>query len=207
MGLVAPDLWAAFALAALIVLVTPGPSTMLALAHGFRAGPGRAMATVAGIVSADLTHVIAVVFGMSALLAASVELFTYLKWAGVAYLVYLGIRYWRSPPLRLDGAPDGRSHRGRFAEGYLVTLTNPKPILFHIAFLPQFVDPALAQQPQLAVFGATFVLLAAMTLSGYAFFAGRLRGFFSGGNRGVWLNRLTGSLLIGAAGALAGLRR
>jgi len=201
------DIWLAFALAALIVLATPGPSTLLALAHGFRFGRGRALVTVAGIVSADATHVLIVALGLSALLEWSVQVFGVLKWVGAAYLIYLGIKYWRARPIVAEGDSGGRSGHGRFAEGYLVTLTNPKPILFHIAFFPLFIEAASPQGPQFAVLGTTFVLLAATVLTGYVFGAGALRRVPSAPGRARWMNRITGSLLIGAGVALAGLRR
>lgn len=207
MAAVSPDIWLAFAVAAFIVLCTPGPSTMLALAHGLRFGSRRAAMTVAGIISADATHVVIVISGMSAILTASVAMFQALKWLGVIYLVYLGIRFWRASPSEVGADGGGRGQGGRFAEGYLVTLTNPKPIMFHLAFLPQFVDPAGPQQAQLVLFGVTFLVLAGLVLSGYAFFAGRLRRALAVDGRALWLNRAAGSLLIAAAMALAGLRR
>lgn len=201
------DVWVAFTAAAALVLMTPGPSTMLALAHGFRFGRRRAAATVLGIVSADATHVAIVVVGLSALLALSVQVFTVLKWVGVAYLVWLGIRYWRSPPPSESAADDDGSWHRRWLTGYLVTITNPKPILFHVAFFPQFVDPALPRGPQLLLFGATFLVIALATLFGYAGFAGRVRHWFLAPRRARWLNRMTGTLLLGAGVLLAGLRR
>jgi len=96
------EVWLAFFATAAIVIVTPGPSTLLVLAHGLSYGRRRAYATIAGVITADATHVVIAAFGLTALLAVSAEVFTVLKWVGVAYLIHLGLRYWRAGPLDLD---------------------------------------------------------------------------------------------------------
>ena len=203
------DIWLAFFATAAVVIVTPGPSTLLVLAHGLSYGRRPASATIAGVIAADSTHVVVAAFGLTALLAVSAQVFTVLKWAGVAYLIYLGLRYWRAGPIDLGatGGGGGRSAKGRFAQGYLVTLTNPKPILFYVAFFPQFLDPVAAQGPQFAIMGATFVAIALAVMTVYAGFAGAIRTWFQTGRRQRWLNRGAGTLLIGAGLFLAGLRR
>ncbi|MCP4329781.1 MAG: LysE family translocator [Alphaproteobacteria bacterium] len=203
------SVWLAFFAAAAIVIVAPGPSTLLVVAHGLSFGRRPTMATILGVISADSTHVVVAAFGLTALLAISAQVFTVMKWVGVAYLIYLGIRYWRAGPIDLGGgAQNGQgSTRKRFLQGYLVTLTNPKPILFYVAFFPQFLDPAAAQGPQFAIMGATFVAIAFAVMSLYATFAGRVRRWFNTSRRQLLLNRGAGTVLIGAGLILAGLRR
>jgi threonine/homoserine/homoserine lactone efflux protein len=151
--------WLLYTAAALGLSLTPGPNGLLALTHGALYGVRRTVSTIAGG-ALGFTIIIALsLFGIGALLAASAGLLTVLKWVGGAYLVWLGIQVWRSPPLGLQQDSGARVITGAalFRQGLLAAVTNPKGILFFVAFLPQFLSTDLPLLGQFAVMAATFV--------------------------------------------------
>lgn len=153
------DTWLLYTLAALGLSLTPGPNGLLALTHGALYGVRKTLFTIAGG-ALGFTIIIALsLFGIGALLAASAELLIVLKWAGGAYLVWLGIQVWRSPPLGMDNSAAGKTVTGTvvFRQGLLAAVTNPKGILFFVAFLPQFLTTDLPLIGQFVVMTLTFV--------------------------------------------------
>jgi threonine/homoserine/homoserine lactone efflux protein len=151
--------WLLYTAAALGLSLTPGPNGLLALTHGALYGVRRTVSTIAGG-ALGFTIIIALsLFGIGALLAASAGLLTVLKWLGGAYLVWLGIQVWRSPPLGLEQGTEARviTATALFRQGLLAAITNPKGILFFVAFLPQFLSTDLPLLGQFAVMAATFV--------------------------------------------------
>jgi threonine/homoserine/homoserine lactone efflux protein len=172
---IAWPLLAAFLLASLVLAATPGPGVLYivtrTLAHGRRAG----LASVAGVAMGNLGNALGASLGLAALLAMSSLAFTLLKFAGAAYLVWLGINALRqtrtaeTPPAHVD-AP--RPSRIIMRDGFVVALLNPKTALFFAAFLPQFIDPAGSAVLQSALFGAAFVAIAACTDTAYVLAAG-----------------------------------
>jgi homoserine/homoserine lactone efflux protein len=151
--------WLLYTAAALGLSLTPGPNGLLALTHGALYGVRRTVSTVAGG-ALGFTIIIALsLFGIGALLAASAGLLTVLKWLGGAYLVWLGIQVWRAPPLGLEQDTEARviTATALFRQGLLAAITNPKGILFFVAFLPQFLSTDLPLLGQFAVMAATFV--------------------------------------------------
>ena len=150
--------WLIYLLAALGLSLSPGPNSLLALTHGALHGRRKALYTISGG-ALGFTIVIALsMFGIGALLAASLVWLTVMKWAGGAYLVWLGIQVWRSPPIgvEVEGSAPPRAGWSLFRQGALAALTNPKGILFFVAFLPQFIDPARSLFVQFVVMAATF---------------------------------------------------
>jgi homoserine/homoserine lactone efflux protein len=152
--------WILYTLAAIGLSLTPGPNGLLALTHGALYGARRTIATILGG-SLGFTLVIALsMFGIGALLAASVGLLVVLKWLGGAYLVWLGIQVWRSPSIAVSREKVGSGSPGLlFRAGLLSAASNPKGILFFVAFLPQFVDPARSLVAQFAIMATTFVVI------------------------------------------------
>ncbi|CAB4571867.1 unannotated protein [freshwater metagenome] len=153
------DTWLLYTIAALGLSLTPGPNGLLALTHGALYGVRKTLFTIAGG-ALGFTIIIALsLFGIGALLAASAELLIVLKWVGGAYLVWLGIQVWRSPPLGLDKSHAGNTITGGavFRQGLLAAVTNPKGILFFVAFLPQFLTTDLPLFGQFMVMAITFV--------------------------------------------------
>lgn len=195
--------WLPFALASAIVIVIPGPTVLLVVSYALGHGRRYALATTAGVALGDLTSMTASMFGLGALLAASAEWFTVLKWAGALYLVYLGVKLWRAP-VAADETPDVSETRTRrvIAHAYAVTALNPKSIVFFVAFVPQFMDLHAPVWPQVAVLEATFVALATLNALGYAMLASGARRAIRNAHVQRAVNR-TGGLLLMCAGVLA----
>jgi threonine/homoserine/homoserine lactone efflux protein len=196
--------WIAFVATATAMLVIPGPTILLVIGQSLGGGARNAAPLVAGVALGDLTAMTLSLAGLGALLAASATAFTALKWIGAAYLVWLGIRMWRAP-VTAEAAPPLRAGRA-MREAYVVTALNPKSIVFFVAFVPQFLDPARPFLPQAAVLVATFVTLAAVNAALYAVLAGRLSGAVRRPGLRRALNRTGGAMLMGAGVAVA-LRR
>src|SRR5690606_11955598 len=203
------ETWAAFAVASAIMLAIPGPTILLVVSYALSHGRRVASATVAGVALGDFTAMTASMLGVGALLATSATLFTVLKWIGAAYLVYLGIKLWRAPVG--DGAiPQAEKEtnaRRIFLHAYVVTALNPKSIIFFVAFLPQFLDPAAPALTQMVVFETTFVILATLNAAAYALLGSMARGAFRKTSVQRIVNRTGGSLLIGAGMLAVGFRK
>jgi threonine/homoserine/homoserine lactone efflux protein len=201
-----PDwpLLAAFVAASLVLAVTPGPGVFYIVARSLAQGRAAGLASVAGVGLGNLAGALAAASGLAALLAASALAFELLKYAGAAYLVYLGAGMLARPDVLADGArPKPAGLRRVFAEAFLVALLNPKTTLFFAAFLPQFMSPALPAMAQGVALGGLFVATALVTDSVYALAAGALAPR-PGRRAGVGAGRLAGLLLVGL-GALAAL--
>ncbi|WP_119421532.1 LysE family translocator [Desertibaculum subflavum] len=201
------ELYFLFVTAATLLILTPGPNVSLIVGNSISHGTRLGLFTVGGTTTATVLQIALVVGGMTSLLALASDAFDWIRWAGVAYLIYLGIQQWRAPAALLDeGSRRAVSLRNLFAQGILVAITNPKTLLFHAAFLPQFVDPAVAAGPQLLLLGATYTALAGLLDCGWAWAGGRLRGRLDA-RRGKLVNRVSGGCIIGAAIGLALARR
>jgi threonine/homoserine/homoserine lactone efflux protein len=199
------ETWIAFLIASAAMLAIPGPTILLVIGQSLGAGRGRALPLVAGVALGDLTAMSLSLAGLGALLAASATAFTALKWAGAAYLVWLGVRLWRAP-VEAAAAPPLTARRA-FRDAYVVTALNPKSIAFFVAFAPQFVSPAAPFLPQAALLVASFVALAALNALAYALLAGRLSGAVARAAVRRGFNRVGGGMLIGAGIATAAMRR
>jgi threonine/homoserine/homoserine lactone efflux protein len=186
-----------FSLAALAIIVVPGPAVLYVVAQSMSGGRGAGLVSALGVATGGLVHIVAAVAGLSALLVASAEAFTVVKLAGAAYLVYLGIRTLLSRPQeRSAELPPSRARTYR--QGVVVNVLNPKTALFFLAFLPQFVDPDGPVRTQLAVLGALFVIIALVSDSVWALVASAARGFLSRSGRFLRAQRyVSGSVLIG----------
>lgn len=204
-----PELFAAYVVATTVLILLPGPIVTLVVANSIAHGPRTGLATVAGASTGNALLVAAGALGLTTLLVLMADVFEWIRWAGVAYLVYLGLRHWRAA-LRSDAAEEevkAVASRGVFWQGALVALTNPKTILFYVAFFPQFLDPALPAGPQLAAMSLAFVAIATTFDGAYALLAGRLRPLLLDRRRARLRHGLTGTLLIGTGIGLALARR
>jgi homoserine/homoserine lactone efflux protein len=200
-----PELFAAFMLITLVLILTPGPIVTLVIATGATQGSRAALVTVLGTVFGNALIIGAVAFGLTWILRSSELLFDAIRLAGAAYLIWLGVGAWRNagraaPPV----PPPGRVH---FWRGFLVALSNPKTIAFFTAFLPQFVDPSLPAEFQLIVMCAVSVLMAAILDSGWAVAAGLGRSWFDRPLPARLLGRASGAVLIGGGLWLSLIRR
>lgn len=199
---------AAFALVATITIVIPGPTTLLSLANGSRFGHRRAVWGMFGAVASDLALIGAVALGLGALLAASEVAFTIIKWVGVAYLAYLGIRLILSKghitPVVADDSRGSR--RALFMKSFLVAVTNPKAYLFTGALVPQFISPTLPQAQQYLTIAIVFAALDFAINGAYVLLGSQAMRLLKA--RGaLWLDRICGAILLALAGSLAFLRR
>ncbi|MBD9446100.1 MULTISPECIES: LysE family translocator [unclassified Rhizobium] len=205
------EAWLAFAAASAIMLAIPGPTILLVVSYALGHGRKTALATVTGVALGDFTAMTASLFGLGAVLAASATLFTVLKWIGGAYLIWLGIKLWRAPVMSEpmadnDNLPEKKSIRV-FLHAYVVTALNPKSIVFFVAFVPQFLNPALPFFGQMLIMEATFLVLATINASTYALAANAARGLIRKASIQRAVNRTGGTLLIAAGAVTAGYRR
>tara|TARA_E500000318_G_scaffold35258_2_gene34484 strand:- start:13089 stop:13718 length:630 start_codon:yes stop_codon:yes gene_type:complete len=203
-----PTLWLAFTAASAFMLAIPGPTVMLVASYAMARGRESGWATVPGVALGDLVAMTVSLLGAGAVLAASADLFTMMKLAGAAYLVWLGVQLWRSKP-ELAPVQVGTGRRDKlrmFSNAFVVTALNPKGIVFFVAFVPQFVDPARPIVMQCAILIATFVILGALNAVFWAVMAGAMRNRFSSPRALRVVNRLGGSAMIGA-GLLTALTR
>ncbi|MFZ5509893.1 MAG: LysE family translocator [Pseudomonadota bacterium] len=168
------SLLTAFLAASLVLAVTPGPGVLYIVARSLAQGRGAGLASAAGVALGNLGNALGAALGLAALFALSSLAFTVVKYAGAAYLVYLGIRLLRAPAAAGTAAM-APARLGRiFRDGFVVALLNPKTTLFFAAFLPQFMSPAASPLVQSLALGAIFVALAALTDSVYALAASAL---------------------------------
>ena len=200
------ETWAAFALAATLLLMIPGPTVALVASYAMGAGRRSAMQTVPGVALGDLPAMSVSLAGAGAVLATSAAAFTVLKLFGAAYLIWMGIGLWRSAPDSF-AAPRAITGRRMCWNSYVVTALYPKSIVFFIAFVPQFVDPGRAVLPQFAVLTLTFVALAAVNTLLWAVLFGEMRQRFEKPSVLRWMTRVGGSCLILAGCATAVARR
>jgi len=203
------ELYAAYLAATIIVLTIPGPTVMLVVSYAMSEGRRSAWGTVAGVAAGDLTAMTLSLAGMGAVLSASADLFTALKWIGAGYLIYLGVRLWRTPPAVDAPTPAAgrRSATAMMGHAFAVTALNPKSILFFVAFLPQFIRADAPVLTQLFLLGATFLVLAVVNAAAYALLAGGIRDAVRRPSVLKTINRVGGGVLIGAGILTAALRR
>ena len=199
-------LFAAFVLAVTVLMLIPGPNVALIVANSVTYGVRYGFLTVAGTSAAMVVQLGLTALGMTELLGSLGHWFEWIRWIGVAYLIYLGVTQWRAPPLDLTKiAPEPRSARKMFTRALLVSLTNPKTLFFYGAFFPQFVVTRHHVGAQVAVLTATFLLLAVLLDGCWALAAGRARGLLA--RHGKLRNRISGGLLMGAGVGLALARK
>ena len=196
-----PALLPAFVLATVILLLIPGPNVALIVANSVAYGARFGLLTVVGTSAAMAVQLGLTGLGLTGLLGAAGHWFEWVRWLGVAYLMYLGIKQWRAPPVDLAAVQaQPRSAAGLLTRAMLVSLTNPKTLLFYGAFFPQFLRADRPVAPQAAALSLVFLALALLVDGTWALVAARARPLLA---RGVRLGRLSGGLLIGAGLGLA----
>jgi homoserine/homoserine lactone efflux protein len=201
--------WITYFVATIVLSLSPGPGVFSSISsglhHGFRLGLWNGV----GMQAANVLMVVIVSLGLGAVLLASETLFTLVKWAGVAYLIYLGIVTWRAPAKGFEEDRDDHetTARGVFMRGFWVNATNPKGIIFFAAILPQFIDVARPQLPQYAILAATTFAVDLVVMMGYTALAARVLRVMRDPKRLRWVNRTLGGAFIAAGVALASFRR
>src|SRR5476651_1452909 len=197
------QLYLAFVAACIGLALVPGPVVTLVIANGLRHGTRAALTNILGV-QAGLAIVIGIVaVGLTSLMATMGYWFDWVRFAGAAYLVWLGIKLIRSPVEGISAdAPPPPPRGGFFLQGFLVLLSNPKVLVFFGAFIPQFMDMSKDHVSQVTLLGVTFMVIAGIPDGLYALLAGRARVFFPG-PRTRLLSRLSGGFMIGGGVWLA----
>ncbi|MCP3954250.1 MAG: LysE family translocator [Desulfobacterales bacterium] len=197
----------AFVVATTIMIALPGPSVLLTVAHSISFGWHQALSTVAGATMGIAVQLIVAAIGLTSLLNVVAEAFEWLRWAGAAYLVYLGIKQWRSAsePLEVDNSAVTRTNL--FVQGLVVTIPNPKSLIFIAAFLPQFIDAARPLGLQFVSIVPTFLVITFTVTSVWALAAGKASGFLQSQQAFQSVLRTAGGLMIIAGVDLALARR
>lgn len=194
-----------FVVAGLLLNLTPGPDVLYIVSHALKSGARAGMVAALGIAAGCFVHIFAAAIGVSALLAASATAFAVLKWTGAAYLVWVGIRMLRSSTPAMDGLAEERQGRSSedlrtvFVRGFTTNALNPKVALFFLAFLPQFIAPAV-QHKSLAflLLGLLFNLNGLLVNAGWALAAAWLSANVGGVRRSMrWLERAAGAMFAG----------
>lgn len=193
------DLWLVYVTTVFLLMCTPGPSQLLMLSNSIANGWRKSMATAAGDLSANLLQMLAAGLGLAAIIVASQHALTIIKWCGVAYLTWLGLR------MILNAGKAGGAMRGRpmpvrklWMQGFLTSAANPKAVVFFAALFPLFIAPGEAFWPQFAVLSATYLVMDGIFLSIYGASASWLAARIKGKAR-AWLDRIGGGFMIGAA--------
>ena len=197
----------AFVVATTIMISLPGPSVLLTLAHSISFGWQPALATVAGATVGIAVQLTVAAVGLTSLLNSVAVAFEWLRWGGAAYLVYLGIKQWRSAdePLELDTSSVSRTNL--FVQGLVVTIPNPKSLIFIAAFLPQFIDASRPLGLQFAFIVPTFLVITFTVTSVWAVAAGNVKGYLQGQRAFRSVFRTAGGLMVLAGAGLALARR
>ena len=205
------SVWLAFFAASWAISLSPGAGAVAAmsagLSHGFRRGYFMTFGLILGI----LTQVVLVSAGLGALIAASSLGFALVKWAGVAYLIYLGVQQWRAPARPLVAAADGAAvkvtRRQLVLRGWGINAVNPKGTVFLLAVVPQFLDLHAPLGPQYLVIGSTLAFTDLVVMGGYTVLAARVLAALKSESHIRTLNRVFGTLFVAAGALLASFKR
>lgn len=227
------NLWLLYVSLAAVVIISPGPSALLCVAHGASHGARKAVATIVGGITASMTLMTLSALGLGAVIAASDTWFQAIKWAGAAYLLYLGIAAWRSATVQPSSQPleagEGSGSAGEVAsmaaaaptvaaqpstsgwalyrKGLMVGIGNPKDLLFFSALFPQFMDASAPIAMQMLILGTSWVVLDGSIMLAYAVCGAKVMARWGQGGAGPWVQRVTGGAFIAAAGVLASTHR
>ena len=199
--------WLTFFVAAWLISLSPGAGAVAAMSAGLNHGFARGYVMSFGLILGIWTQVLVVGLGLGALIAASSLAFAVVKWLGVAYLVWLGIKQWRAPARPLveaDADATGVSARSLILRGWMINAVNPKGTVFLLAVVPQFLDLSRSLAPQYLVIAATLAVTDLVVMGGYTALAAKLLRLLKSPRQIQALNRTFGSLFV-AAGALLAL--
>lgn len=200
--------WLAYLFTTCILSLSPGSGAINTMSTGISHGYRGAAASIAGLQVGLSLHIMLVGIGLGALFSQSVLAFEVLKWAGAAYLIWLGIQQWRSGgALDLQAVAMATPRRKLFRRAVLVNLTNPKSIVFLAALFPQFILPHQPQAMQYLVLGVTTVVVDIIVMIGYATLATRIAVWIKGPRQMKLLNRIFGAMFIAVGALLASARR
>ena len=200
------ETWILYTLVATLAIISPGPAVLLAITnamtHDLKLVAASSLGNITGLLALSSVSI----FGLGAILMASTTLFMVVKIIGAIYLIYLGIRQFRSkgiPGLKTQNAAPKKTHiRFCFIQGLLVAITNPKPILFFTALFPSFLNTSKAVIPQFLIMTSTFMLISFITLMAYGYISQSAKSLLQDEKRMTWFNKITGGLFIVMAAGL-----
>ena len=199
------NLWIAFFIACLMLAISPGAGAINSMSIAMKYGLKTSLIANLGLQCGNVFNITVVGMGLGALLVKSEALFSVIKWVGVGYLIYLGIKKFREVPnlADKDESINTQSSSKLFFQSILVNITNPKSIVFLIALLPQFIVPTYSYHEQLLILGTTLILIDGTVMFGYSLVASRIAKSVQEPKNAVILNRIFGSMFVGAGTLLA----
>ena len=191
--------WGLFVITETALCLTPGPAVLFVLSRALSRGRAASAGAAVGILGANIVYFALSATGLGAVLLASYELFSLVRWLGAAYLVWLGARAFigRTPP-RSAAGPHESATRRSWLNGFVLQAANPKALLFFVALLPQFIDPAGNIATQVLVLGSTSVAIELLVLLAYGAAAGRLHGLAVNARYARLADRIAGTMLVTA---------
>ncbi|NOD78205.1 LysE family translocator [Ruegeria sp. HKCCD4332] len=198
------DFWFTYVATVLLLMSTPGPSQLLMLSNSATNGLRRGLFTAVGDLTANFLQMLAAGLGLAALIATSATALTVIKWLGVAYLVYLGVKQILKARVSDTQTAPKTSRKSLWMQGFITSAANPKAVVFFAALFPLFIDGALPFWPQFAILSATYLVMDGMFLTAYGGSASWLARRLQGPAK-LWLDRIGGSFMILAA-ILLGLK-
>lgn len=203
------DIWLTFVAVVIVFALIPGPTVILVVGQAITHGKKSVFPLVAGVLCGDFVAMSLSLLGLGAILATSATLFFILKWFGVGYLIYLGIKTWRGKPniREVSFESISVSKKRMFKSSFLVTALNPKDIVFFVAFLPQFINPESEMLTQLLILMFTFLGIVATTITFFAVFSGLVSHKIQNYQARKKLNRIGGGALIGAGIITSAMQR
>ncbi|NQZ79871.1 MAG: LysE family translocator [Colwellia sp.] len=201
------DVWFAFLLASSILCFTPGPTVFIVMAQSLNHGKKSVLPLVFGVLCGDIIAMTVSFIGLGALLATSAVLFSVFKWLAALYLIFLGIKAWRSEVNIEEVKTITAKKNSIFKEALIVTALNPKGIIFFISFFPLFINTQAAALPQMLVMAGSFLMVSALSASFYANFAGYLRSKVKSDKFQRTFNKVSGTMLATAGAVTASINK
>lgn len=197
----------AFVIATMIMIALPGPSVLLTVAHSISFGWKRGIVTVAGATMGIAIQLTVAAIGLTSLLNVVAQAFEWVRWAGAIYLIYLGIKQWRNANDPMNLKASSVSKKNLFFQGLVITIPNPKSLIFIAAFLPQFINTANPIGLQFVIIVPTFLLITFTVTSIWALVAGKGSKFLRSNKALKVVSRTSGGLMVAAGLGLAAARR
>jgi threonine/homoserine/homoserine lactone efflux protein len=196
------DLYVAYVFACILIAIIPGPTVTVIVANSLKYGARAGLLNVAGTQLGLALMMLTLIVGLASVIAAMGWIFDWLRYAGAAYLAWLGWKLLRSPDVLADTAANAAPRGGFFLQGFLVMMANPKALLFFGAFIPQFVDPGGNYVAHIVLLGITAMVVALVSDGAYAVLTGRA-GVLLSKKRVRLVSHLSGACLIGGGVWLA----
>jgi homoserine/homoserine lactone efflux protein len=204
------DVWLGFFAACWVISLSPGAGAIASMSSGLQFGFLRGYWNVIGLQIALAVQILIVAAGVGAVLTTSALAFNFIKWFGVAYLIYLAIKQWQQKPSEIKAAQETDHQVHPFSmilKGFLINISNPKAIVFMLAVLPQFIDPTKVLVPQYSMMMVTMIAVDMIVMAGYTCLAAKVLLFLRSPRQQRILNRSFASMFVGAASLLSFVHR